>query len=677
MALVALGALVGCGQGEGESPQEDGPVVIILEDMKGDEVTPPDMPPHTGEEMGSAGEDMAQDMEAPECDAPTGWDGATPAFANATDASQLAAINAAGMRISSADYDADGDVDLLIRRVVNTGDDFSEGGQRDVWLLRNDGGGVFEDVTESSGFVTRRDSDTTKGRPVEVAVWADVDNDGDLDAFTATLETEDRPEGAEIVLNNGDGTFSLAPLDQHDLQVTGRPINRGGAAFVDVDRDGHVDLWVGRSNGPNGPEQDNLYQGGGDGSFALVTSEWGLTTQPWQFLNDLNMARAHTNSWGVHACDLTNDGWPELLSASYGRAPNHLWHATSGDTRAYTNASLSSGYAFDDRQDWTDNESARCYCQINPSAAGCEGVPSPQYIRCNSESDAFRWGNHQYAREPFRLGGNSGTTLCADFNNDGWLDLLTAEIVHWDVGSSSDPTEILYNDANDDGPPSFTRPGNEVTGLARQHDSIQWDEGHITAAALDFDNDGRLDIYIGSTDYPGTRGLLYHQQTDGTFEQVPVDMGIDHKSSHGIAVADFDDDGDLDVVAGHSRNRCSSGDHCYDEGHARYFENLVGQDNHWLQLDLVGGDGANRAAIGARVTVTTPDGHTQTHEVGGGHGHYGIQHGLRSHFGLGDQCEATVTVAWPDAARTTETFTLTGNTRWRITQGEQPEAVTP
>ena len=63
---------------------------------------------------------------------------------------------------------------------------------------------------------------------------------------------------------------------------------------------------------------------------------------------------------------------------------------------------------------------------------------------------------------------------------------------------------------------SLFRPALEEIGLTRTHDCrLEW--GDITGAVFDYDNDGRKDVYIGSTDYRGTRGLLYHQEADGTF----------------------------------------------------------------------------------------------------------------------------------------------------------------
>ena len=307
---------------------------------------------------------------------------------------------------------------------------------------------------------------------------------------------------------------------------------------------------------------------------------------------------------------------------SFWRPPTVGRPTTFGSTwagKVLKNISVESGYAYDDRMDWSDNESARCWCALHPDDDDCDAVPAPELISCQTDEDAFRW-NHTYDREAFRLGGNSGTTICADLDNDGWFDLLTTEIVHWDVGESSDPSEILWNEQAER--PSFFRPGNAETGLLRTHDIVDWNEGDITAAVIDFNNDGLLDILIGSTDYPGTRALLYEQVSPRAFEAVPIETGIDHTRSHGVAVADFDHDGDLDLVLGHSSGRCD--EDCYDSFHVRLYENQMVTSGAWLQLNLEGAEGSNRSAIGARIEVTA-NGVTQSRQLGGGHGHYGMQ----------------------------------------------------
>lgn len=590
----------------------------------------------------------------PICNAGSSWSAGDTAFVDATEDWGLDELGAWGVRINAVDFDGDGWTDLAVRggREIEDFDDDT----RYIWLLRNTGQGSFQDVTQASGIVMDRDSsDDNTGRPGDIWIWADVDNDGDLDVYTGLPDTAGSyDQDSEIRLNNGDGTFSVGPNGDHsDDDIDGVY----GAAFADVNLDGDIDLWTGHYDAA----QDRLYLGDGDGDFDDATEDAGLEAERWSSVDVLNDGLAYSNAWAAAACDLDDDGAPELLTASYGRAPNHLWR--NDGSGGFSNESVASGYAFDDRVDWSDNESARCWCLLHPDAEDCEGIPAPAAIACTEDADAFRW-DHTYDREPFRLGGNSGATTCADVDNDGDIDLMTSEIVHWDVGSSADPSELLLND----GDAVFTRPGNDVTGLTREHDGVSWDAGDITNSVFDFDNDGWADIYIGATDYVDTRGLLYHQVAPAEFEAVDPDDGIDHNRSHGSAIADFDRDGDLDIVVGHSTARCSGYSDCYDDNHVRFFENKA-SDSNFVQLALTGTGGSNAAAIGARVRVTS-NGVTQTKQVSGGSGQFGRQDDLVQHFGLGAGCEAEVEIRWPDADRTTESFSVGGGYRYAVVQGE-------
>jgi enediyne biosynthesis protein E4 len=608
----------------------------------------------------------------------THWSQGTIAFQDSTSKWGLDTVGAMGTRISAVDFDGDGWVDLVVRLGGITPDDFANG-KRTTWLLKNMHD-HFEDVTVSSGIRANRSGDTALGRPGEVFAFGDVDNDGDLDAYTGLTFDATNPADAtsELMINNGDGTFSFGP-DSSPIRMPKPKIDTpAGATFIDYDRDGVLDLWVVEASYNGNPMQSHLYKGDGTGGFTEVTTDVGLKTLPWSttFAN-LDMALGHANGWAANACDLNGDGNADLLASSYGRAPNLFFQSAGPDGGfTFTNRSIDSGYAFDQNQDWTDNQSARCWCKWHPTDQDCPGVPPPiPQFTCNSDADAFRW-NHPTDRHPFRLGGNSGTTICADVNNDGHLDLVTSEIMHWDVGQSSDRAELLINDGGAD--VKFTRPGNDATGLARTYPSFAFDEGIITGSVFDFDNDGWPDIYFGNTDYPEAHGLLFHQDSPGHFEAVPVEQGIDHHRSHGSVVADFDHDGDLDIVVGHSFARChfipNDPSECYATQQVRFFENVMGQDGNFIQLSLIGGAGSNRAAIGARVTVTA-GGVTQTQEVGGGHGHYGQQDDLVLHFGLGEACEADVTVRWPDASLTTQSFHLPAGYRFKVTEGQDPEAV--
>lgn len=635
--------------------------------------------PDAGSGDMSCGPGKPEALPPGECRNGARWGAGQKAFREVTAEWGLEALEVQGTRLSVADLDGDGWPDLVVRRGGVDSDDFSPGGWRSTWVLRNDGNKVV-DVTWASGLLaTRTQADPNVGRPAEVWAFADVDNDGDVDVYTG-IATDNASktlgETSELLINHGDGTFFLAGA-ANPVRRAGEIDSPASASFVDFDRDGFVDLWVpqhGHSTA-TGFEfaQDRLWKGTGTGNFTDAVEAAGLVTEDWVDIPTINEARAHSRAWSGAACDLNGDGLPELLAASYGRAPNHLWQAEPREdgTVGYVNRSVASGYAYDADFGWQDNQFAACFCQANPTAQGC-GPVAPPLISCTQQN----W-NHASDREPFRLGGNSGTTVCADLDSDGAIDLVTTEIKHWWAGSGSDGSEILLNTGERDA--RFLRPGRGPTGLVVPHETEGgWDEGIITAAVFDFDNDGRPDIYLGASEYAGNRGRLYHQTVEHlTFEPVPIADGIDHHRSHGVAIADFDRDGDEDIIVGHSRSRCdaSSPANCYPTTQVRMFENLAGDESNWVQLDLEGCGGSNRSAIGARVTVAA-DGRMQTKEVGAGYGHYGQQDDRVLHFGLGAACEAEVTVRWPDAVQSAQVFKVNAGHRYKVRQGDQPRAHT-
>jgi enediyne biosynthesis protein E4 len=206
-------------------------------------------------------------------------------------------------------------------------------------------------------------------------------------------------------------------------------------------------------------------------------------------------------------------------------------------------------------------------------------------------------------------------------------------------------------------------PDRAAAGLDWVHAGVSWDEGGLYTSMADFDLDGRLDILVGASDYDEQWGMIFHQQADGTFVEIAQAAGFVHPCPSSPVVADFDRDGDLDIVAGGSlwRTFCNEawGGDASTAGtpEIRLYENDAAMKGAYFAVRLVGdGITTNTTAIGARVVVEA-GGVRQLRELGAGHGHFSMQDDTVLFFGVGDcVMAASVEVTWPDAARTMQRF---------------------
>jgi hypothetical protein len=625
-----------------------------------------------GNDAGTGTPDSGSDAGSMACDVHAS---APSSFRDATDDWNLgpSGLRMVGNRIMAVDLDQDGYPDLIVHAIYSGGREnippadlppgtdaglLPDGSyQRLVSVLMNrprpDGGRMFVDGTYESGVFQVRGGSTTQYRMAMLAVAGDVDNNGTLDLFSGTyvdptqpqLDTGDR---SEVLLNDGTGHFTLAPIsDPHPGPTDLWPTT--GATFADVDLDGKLDLFVGFWYADYGYSylgvQAQLYAGAGDGTFKTATAQSNLLTSNGGYDAGLN----HRPAYGVTSCDLDGDGTPDLMVSAYGRQWNLLYQ---NDGYAwFTEVGQQSGFAADQDLHYQDNQFFACYCTLHSSEADCAGVGQPLIV-CPTPADAD-WA-HGIDDQPWRLGGNNFTTVCRDMDGDGKPDLYSAGIKHWHIGESGDPAELLLN-RTDAGVISFERLHASQSGMAVPHPTTDWNEGLIMAAAVDLDNDGRPDMLVAASDYPDQYGLLFHQKPDGTFEEVGETWGFHHPCASGLAVADFDRDGDLDIVVGSGTARdCSA---IWSTNEVHLYENNASQNGRWLAIRLRGdGVTTNSTGIGARVTVRA-GGVAQVQQLTAGYGHMAQQNDTVLFFGLGNcQSVESIEVRWPNRALTTDTY---------------------
>lgn len=555
--------------------------------------------------------------------AATDWGGGT-AFIEGTDTWGLSGVT--GVHYAAGDLDGDGYPDLIVTEgTTNARDAYPDTRLRFVMMNRDrDGGGrQLVDETATSGLLVARDGNTT-GTSHNFYIEGDVDNDGDIDLFAGRYydagSADATGDCSEIYLNDGAGHFTLAPSS--DVCISeGYPTS--AAAFTDYDGDGVLDLWVTGWYLAYGVSteaaQAQLYRGNGDGTFTEVTESAGLKLKSGNSSSYLNRDTRRP-SYGATACDVNGDAQPDLISSDYGRSWNQLWRNDGG---VFTEVAEEAHFDADTDLDYSDNLMYACYCGTH----ACDVAPTRD---CDGAFPDNYW-TPGYDDQPARLAGNSFTTVCADIDNDGDNDLYTAEIAHKWAGDSADRTQLLLND----GSGVFDRIDNDTNGLARKRPNLSdWNEGDLFAGFLDFDNDGWRDILLVQSDYEDTHLWLWHQHSAGQFEEVSDATGMNQPWPSGLAIADFDLDGDLDVVTGSSTARSGTpwtthATHLYENQQGGNYVRFVG------------------LPIGARVEIEA-GGQYQAAEVNGGYGTFGIVSDTVAQFGLGDVCMVdTVTVTLP------------------------------
>ena len=479
-------------------------------------------------------------------------------------------IETTGTGVAIFDYDGDGLPDIFL---VNGGRFQNSGAPPTHHLYRNLGGLRFEDVTTRAGV-----QPTGWGQGVCVG---DVDNDGKPDLFITQW-------GQNVLLRNqGNGAFR----DETAPRGLGSPQRRWstGCAFLDYDRDGHLDLLVAHyvdfdpdnvpkpgdtSNcrwngmpvlcGPRGlpGETISLYHNDGHGNFTDVSKKTGIAV-PKQYYG-----------FSILTGDFDNDGWPDAYIACDSTAS--LFFRNKGDG-TFEEIGVSSGAAYNDD-----------------------------------------------GREQAGMGATA-----ADYDGDGLLDIFKTNF--------SDDTHTLYHNRGKDSFDDDT----VAAGLAVNTRYLGWG-----TAFLDVDQDGWKDLFVANGHvYPDVAQahtnetyrearLLYWNRRDGQFFDMSGESGPGISAQHcsrGVAVGDLDNDGALEIVV-------------VNLGEPPSLLKNRGRAGNSLLVRALTASGSD--AIGARITVSA-DGHKQIDEVRSG-GSFISQNDFRVHFGLGPASQAGVTVRWVD-----------------------------
>ncbi len=482
-------------------------------------------------------------------------------------------LETTGTGVAAFDYDGDGWLDIFL---VNgtTLEGFPKGQEPTNHLYRNKHDGTFEDVTSRAGLVA-----SGWGQGV---CTGDYDNDNQEDLFVTYWGQN------TLYRNKGDGSFDDVTAGANLVHSRSRWST--GCAFLDYDRDGRLDLIVANyidldlSTTPLPSSGLCRYKG-----LAVACGPPGLPgarnvlyhNDGGGKFSDVSTKSGIVNAKGTYALgvstlDFDGDGWIDIYVANDSN-PSALYRNNHDGT--FTDIGTTAGCA---------------YSQDGKSQSGM-GIAIGDYDR-NGTMDIFKTN---FAGDTSTLYANTGSSLCEDRTFASGIGINTRWL-GWGVGF------------------------------------------------LDLDNDGWLDLFlVNGHVYPEVDSLkseagykqpkvVYRNLHTGRFADVSAQLGAPvtvNKAARGAAFADFDNDGDIDIVV----------NNVHDTPDLFRLDQTGGR--HWITLKLIGTQ-SNRSAIGSLVRVITADGE-QRQEVRGG-GSYYSQNDLRLQFGLGEaKAVARIIVRWP------------------------------
>jgi enediyne biosynthesis protein E4 len=482
-----------------------------------------------------------------------------------------------------------------------------------------------------------------------------------------------------------------------------------GAAFLDYDNDGRLDIYLIQNAGPNSQARNKLFRQGADGGFQDVSAGSGLDVAGY--------------GMGVAVGDANNDGLPDVLVTEYGRVRFFANRGTGKFAEVTSEAGMedshwaTSAAFFDyDRDGWLDLvivnyidylESEKCYDRAGkPDYCGPNSRPGTvtqlfhNLTGLNSSSSSPKFEEVTLKSGLAELPGPGLGVVCADFDGDDWPDIL--------VANDARPNVLWIN--RRDG--TFK---NEAAQRGIAYNEMGTAQANMGIAFGDVTGDGLFDIYI--THLSEENNVMWFQGPRGLFQDRTAAANLANTAWHGTgfgsAFVDFDNDGNLDLALVNGRVRRSNergmgaplvpklGHHwsaygernqifantgtglfrdvsssnpalcsepnvgrglaCADINNdggmdllitavaepARLLRNVAPKRGHWLLVKAVDPKLGGRDAYGAKITVRTPW-RTHVNWINPGYS-YVCSNDPRAHFGLGEKASIdSIQVLWPD-----------------------------
>ncbi|MGI9531469.1 CRTAC1 family protein [Lutimonas sp.] len=461
----------------------------------------------------------------------------------------------------------------------------------------------------------------------------------------------------------------------------------GGAAFLDYDQDGFMDIYV--CNGtwvegfsktkPNRSDSANrLYRNLQNGRFEEVSEKAGVAG-PWY-------------SMGVTVGDMNNDGYPDIYLSNYGE--NTLYQNLGDGTfiDITEKAEIGGGHQCSVGAVWLDYDNDGLldlyvgnYLNYDPDYSyyyAPDGFPGP--LAYDSQKDLLfkNLGKGVFEDVTKQMGivdvdGRAMGVGAADYDDDGYVDIYVANdhtvnfLWHNDqgkkfidkgtlsgtgfsqAGEATVSMSVDFADYNNDELLDiFISDDNYCSLYENLGEGIFKDNSYASGISmasgqfvgwsssfLDYDNDGDADIFKANGELKhlyGQEDQLFDNIGGGKFKDVSLELSPYFREEHvgrGACMGDYDNDGDLDIFIVNLNDQ------------AKFLRNNKGNEANWIMLDLVGVS-SNRDGIGSRIKITAGD-LIQTAQKKSTTG-YLSQNEPRVHFGLGlEDTIDTIEIKWP------------------------------